>query len=157
MYPNIESLNLRPDDRNFKFDRKFQGYCPEQVDEKIDELYKKINDLTEQNTSMNNAIGEFDEKIRALAENTDKLQQERVQESLRLANVLTNAGKAAEETMENAQLQAERILANARYEAQKITDIANSEVDAIKEQVKIDITAVREMLIGVEQSLREYS
>ena len=49
MYPDIENLNIRPGDRNFKFDRTMRGYDPQQVDEKLNDLYARIEKFMSEN------------------------------------------------------------------------------------------------------------
>ena len=173
MYPDIGNLNLRPDGRNFKFDRSMRGYDPRQVDEKINELYAQIENLTSQNQRLNGAMGEFNNKIRLLTENANKLQQERIQENMRLASAMTEAVRISDESKAKAQAQMDQAAANARIEAQRIIDAARaeaqkvtgnayseasvirSEAETAKRQIDADIAAVREILNNIERSFRD--
>ena len=153
MFQNQEILNLRPDDRNFKLKRSFRGYDPRQADEKINELYAQIDALAAQNRRLNGTVGEFDEKICALAESTNKMQQEHIQEKMRLAKLLTDAEKIAEETVAKAKSQAEQILLCAKLEAQKTQHEARQRADALHRQTVAAAAGVQGILKGIERSL----
>ncbi|MDR2156855.1 MAG: hypothetical protein LBO81_03630 [Clostridiales Family XIII bacterium] len=63
--------------RDFRFRRELNGYDKQEVDEKLEELFGRIDALTAQTHSLNAAIGQFEEKIRALSESTRRLERER--------------------------------------------------------------------------------
>jgi cell division septum initiation protein DivIVA len=153
LFPNVNNLNLRPNARDFKFDRELNGYKKQDVDGKLNELFRQIDDLTAQNNSLNDAIGQFDAEIRALTESARALEQERIHENMRLAGVMTTAGKTAEETVAKARWQAEQIIANARLEGQKALEAALREASDVKRQAAADAAAVREALNSLNRTL----
>jgi cell division initiation protein len=153
LFPDVDKLNLRPNARNFKFGRELRGYKKQEVDGKINELFRQIDALTAQNSNLSGAMGQFEGKIRALTASTQQLEQERIHENMRLASVMTNAGKTAEETLTQARRQAEQILADARLEGQKVLDDANSRAAALKRQTDTDVTEMQDLLNQMDAAL----
>jgi cell division septum initiation protein DivIVA len=153
LFPDVNNLNLRPNPRDFKFERELNGYKKQAVDDKITELFRQIDGLTAQNSRLNGAMEQFDEKIRVLTDSTKQLEQERIHENMRLANVMTNAGKTAEETVAQARLQAEQIIADALLEGQKALDAALREANAVSQQANAEATAMRDALNSLNQTL----
>jgi len=161
-------------DQNMNFTRSRSGYDPQEVDAVIIELQKQIADLKQRNAALSNAVTEYDGKVRQLAENTKLLQDERIQESLRVTGLMNAAAKMAEQTERDALDKADKITENARQEADGIRDIAQQEAarttenarreaermlenakketDKIRSQAQADFEAIRTALTIISES-----
>jgi len=79
-----------------KFTHTQDGYDPHEVDAVMDELKKQIIELIEQNSSQAYMIKQYNDKVRQIAENTNKLLEEREKES-RLVQEFLNQNKPTKE------------------------------------------------------------
>ena len=111
-----------------KFTRSRSGYSPQEVDAVILEMQKQIADLKQRNVSLSEAIEQYDERVEQLAQNTQRLQDERVQESLRITGLMNAAVKMAEQTERDAHQRASEITRNARRDAEKIHSQTQSDL-----------------------------
>ena len=157
MYPDIDALKLRPDARDYRFDRSVRGYDPQQVDAKLAELHAQIDDLTAEKQRLGGTLSEFEGKIRALSESAEKLQKERIGENLRLAGLMTDAGRIADETKAKARFEAEQLIASAKAEIERLVAPlrANAQLAHNARFADAGMAAVPVKLAEIEQNLRE--
>ena len=150
-------------DQKINFTRSRNGYDPQEVDAVLIELQKQIIDLKQRNVSLSSAVTQYGGKIREMLENTKQLQNERVQESLRLSGLMSNAAKTAEKIERDALYQADEITENARRKAEEIVDAACQETEktlenarrdaeTIRNQAQVDFVSVRLALMKLSES-----
>ena len=141
-------------DRITEFSRIRNGYDPQEVNAVIIELQRQISDVKQQNTSLAASVTQYDGKIRQLADNTRRLQEERAQESLRVTGMMNAAMKMAEQTKqdaligaktitENAQREVDGLIESTRQDAVRITDDARLEAGRLMEKAKLDADVLR--------------
>jgi len=111
-------------DPNIKFKRTRKGYDPQEVDAVFVEFQRQLDDLRQQNRTLSDTVSQFNEKINQVEQNTDRLEQDRLQANLRVAGVLDKAMRVAEETEQEARKKSEEMIKAAQLEAQRISDKA---------------------------------
>ena len=150
---------------NTNFTRSRNGYDPQEVDAVIAELQNQISDFKFRNGSLTDTIAQFNEKVRQLAENTKRLEAERIKESLRLSGFLNQAAQMAEqtgqeamlkaqETVEEAQREAAGIIENTRQESGKIIENAMQDAERIREQAQSSFVAAQLALNELEENVQ---
>ena len=149
--------------QNINFTRSRNGYETKEVDAVIIELQRQILDLKQRNDTISNVVGQYDVKVRELAENTKQLQRERVQESLRITNLMTASAKMAEQTerdalhkaseiTEYARRETARIVEAVQQEAKKTLESARREAEKIRGQAQVDFVAVLAALTKLNEN-----
>ena len=160
-----------PSAQNLKFAREWRGYRPQEVDLVLDALFNKNKDLSDENARLRETLAQCEPKIQQLTQNTAALEQERLKENLRLAEVMTSAGKAAEgvvaearrkaaELAAAAETAAEETLADARRRTVKMVADAELAAKTIQKNAEVDArVAYKEMsrLIEVIQTAQDSS
>jgi len=130
-------------DRITDFSRIRNGYNPQEVDAVIKELQRQISDVKQQNASLAASVTQYDGKVRQLADNTRRLQEERAQESLRVTGMMNAAMKMAEQTRQDALIEANTITENARRESGGMIENARLEAGRLMEKAKLDADVLR--------------
>ena len=139
-------------DQNLNFTRFRNGYDPQEVDAVIIELQRQIADLKQRNAAFSNAVTQYDDKVRQLAENTKQLQDERIQESLRMTGLMSSAARMAEQIERDALNRSNEITKEARRETKKILENAEQEAEKIRSQAQDYFIAIRTALIKLSES-----
>ena len=135
-------MNITPKDILEKeFDKKFNGYDQEQVDEFLDEVIKQFESLLEENENIIAKNEEMKSEISRLKQKADKL--ENVEEKL-MATVIT--------AQRNATLYIER----AEVQAKKIMDLANQNAKTVIESVQLRMEAAKQELQRYEKQIADY-
>ena len=129
--------------QKINFTRYRNYYDPQEVDAVIIELQRQIVDLKQQNTSLSDSVAKYDAKIREMAENTKRLQNERIQESLRMTGLMDTAAKIAEQTERESLAKAKEVAENARQETLKITETARREAGLVLETANREAENIR--------------
>ena len=136
---------------NIQFTRSRKGYDPQEVDAVMTELQKQLADLNQRNDSLSNAIAQYDSEVRRLAEGTKQLQEERMQESLRMNGLMNVAAKMAEEAKREALNQANETIENARRETVLAVENARREVERIRSQAQTEMAAAKAALTKLSE------
>lgn len=125
--------------REQRFDQKFRGYDPEQVDDFLlhlgadyEAIYKENQDLTEQVESLREEL----ERYKRLEENVQ--------------SALVTAQEAAKQVQENAKAQGKLIVEQARFQAEQEKQAAHLEVTQAAEK----LAALRNEAITFRGQLR---
>ena len=113
-------------DPQIKFTRARNGYDPEEVDSLFDEFQLQIVDLKKRNNSLSETIDQLNEKLELLTQNIEKLEYDRVQESLLATRVMNSAAQIAEQKEREARQKAELMLEQASREAGKMIEQART-------------------------------
>lgn len=129
-------MKLTPMDINNKeFKRVLRGYCPEEVDEFLDQIVEEYEILFKENTSLKEKLASSVDKI----EHYNKIENT-------IQNTLLLAQNTAEQAKSNAQKEADVIIKSANDTAQRILDKANNDVIQINDEydrVKQEFTKFR--------------
>ena len=145
--------------QRLQFTRLRDGYAPQEVDAVTLELQRQIADLRQQNGSLNSLLAQYDGKVRQLAENTNRLQEERARESQRISAFLSQTSRTKQDIL----VEANMVTENARNEAAKITDEARREAEGIIETARLQagqrcreaqaaLEAAQAALCGIDES-----
>ena len=131
------------DNIDFNFTPSRKGYDPEEVEVVLAAHKQQLELLSEQNRRLkeeyvkaSETLSRCNARIQMLFENTQVLQQERQRETMRLAQVMTAAGKTAEETVSDARRKAAEIIADANIAAERSWQKAKVEVDAAQRELE---------------------
>jgi len=128
---------------DFNFTPSRRGYDPEEVEVVLAAHKQQLEILSDQNRRLkeeyvkaSETLARCNARIQKLFENTQVLQQERQRETMRLAQVMTAAGKTAEETVSDARRKAAEIIADANIAAERSWQKAKAEVDAAQRELE---------------------
>ena len=111
-------MKLTPMDINNKeFKRVLRGYCPEEVDEFLDQIVEEYEILFKENTSLKEKLENSNDKIEHYSKIENTIQ-----------NTLLLAQNTAEQAKANAQKEADVIIKSANDTAQRILDKAHNDV-----------------------------
>lgn len=117
-------MKLTPMDINNKeFKRVLRGYCPEEVDEFLDEIVEEYETLFKENTSLKEKLENSNDKIEHYTKIENTIQ-----------NTLLLAQNTAEQAKANAQKEADVIIKSANDTAQRILDKAHNDVIQINDE-----------------------
>ncbi len=129
-------MKLTPMDINNKeFKRVLRGYCPEEVDEFLDQIVEEYEILFKENTSLKEKLENSNDKIEHYSKIENTIQ-----------NTLLLAQNTAEQAKSNAQKEADVIIKSANDTAQRILDKAHNDVIQINDEydrVKQEFTKFR--------------
>ena len=129
-------MKLTPMDINNKeFKRVLRGYCPEQVDEFLDQIVEEYEILFKENTALKEKLENSNDKIEHYSKIENTIQ-----------NTLLLAQNTAEQAKANAQKEADVIIKSANDTAQRILDKAHNDVIQINDEydrVKQEFTKFR--------------
>jgi|GEM_PF-3343412 len=125
------------------FTQSKNGYDTQEVDAVIAELQKQIEDLKWQNHSLSDTIKQYDAKFLQLVENSKRLEEERIKESLRVTGFLNQAAQIAEQTEQDAAQKAKKTIEAARSDAAKFLENVHKEAISIIEDAKRDAEKIR--------------
>jgi len=140
--------------QSIQYTRSRNGYDPQEVNAVTIELQKQIADLKQQNASLANTIAQYDDKVRQIAENAERLQAERTKESLRLTNFLNQAAQMAEQTAQDALSEAKEVTDNAKRDASRIIATAQQEAEKIRNQVQADFAIAQKTLTALDTNVQ---
>ena len=117
-------MKLTPMDINNKeFKRVLRGYCPEEVDEFLDEVVESYEELFKEKSKLEEKLAAASEQINHYSKIETTIQ-----------NTLLLAQNAADSAKETAQREADLMLKNANEAAQKILDRANNDIVTINDE-----------------------
>lgn len=117
-------MKLTPMDINNKeFKRVLRGYCPEEVDEFLDQIVEEYETLFKENTSLKEKLENSNDKIEHYTKIENTIQ-----------NTLLLAQNTAEQAKANAQKEADVIIKSANDTAQRILDKAHNDVIQINDE-----------------------
>ena len=139
-----------------KFSRVRKGYDPQEVDAVFEEMQREINGLRGDNQGLYQTIGQYDSKIRQLTESTEKLEQERIRESLRLTGLMNVAAHMAEQIEQDVKQKAAVIFEEARSEAAELIYKARLEAEKIMQQSIGERALTRETLGHLETNMQMF-
>ena len=129
-------MKLTPMDINNKeFKRVLRGYCPEEVDEFLDQIVEEYEILFKENTALKEKLENSNDKIEQYSKIENTIQ-----------NTLLLAQNTAEQAKANAQKEADVIIKSANDTAQRILDKAHNDVIQINDEydrVKQEFTKFR--------------
>ncbi|MDK0908906.1 DivIVA domain-containing protein [Clostridium perfringens] len=129
-------MKLTPMDINNKeFKRVLRGYCPEEVDEFLDQIVEEYEILFKENTALKEKLENSNDKIEHYSKIENTIQ-----------NTLLLAQNTAEQAKANAQKEADVIIKSANDTAQRILDKAHNYVIQINDEydrVKQEFTKFR--------------
>ena len=109
-------MKLTPMDINNKeFKRVLRGYCPEEVDEFLDQIVEEYEILFKENTALKEKLENSNDKIEHYSKIENTIQ-----------NTLLLAQNTAEQAKANAQKEADVIIKSANDTAQRILDKAHN-------------------------------
>ena len=123
------------DINNKEFKRVLRGYCPEEVDEFLDQIVEEYEILFKENTSLKEKLENSNDKIEHYSKIENTIQ-----------NTLLLAQNTAEQAKANAQKEADVIIKSANDTAQRILDKAHNDVIQINDEygrVKQEFTKFR--------------
>ena len=143
-------------DPQIKFSQIRKGYNPQEVDAVFEEMQRVVNELREEKQALTQTIGQYDSKLRQLVQSTQRLEQDRVKESLRLTGLMNSAAQMAEQTEQNAKQNAVAIFEQARSEAAELLEKARQEADGITKQAYMDCATARDMLVRLEANMQSF-
>ena len=126
-------LNIDP---NIKFSRVIKGYDPREVDGVLDAVFSE-------NAALKQTVSQYEAKIQQLGESTNRLEQERIQESLRLTGLMSNATRMANQIKAEAGHQADGLLTSAQREAGELRETTRFESERIRENAQIEAEKIR--------------
>lgn len=129
-------MKLTPMDINNKeFKRVLRGYCPEEVDEFLDQIVEEYEILFKENTALKEKLENSNDKIEHYSKIENTIQ-----------NTLLLAQNTAEQAKANAQKEADVIIKSANDTAQRILYKAHNDVIQINDEydrVKQEFTKFR--------------
>ncbi|MDV5106623.1 DivIVA domain-containing protein [Clostridium perfringens] len=129
-------MKLTPMDINNKeFKRVLRGYCPEEVDEFLDQIVEEYEILFKENTALKEKLENSNDKIEHYSKIENTIQ-----------NTLLLAQNTSEQAKANAQKEADVIIKSANDTAQRILDKAHNDVIQINDEydrVKQEFTKFR--------------
>ena len=141
------------------FSKARNGYNPPEVDAVIAELQRQMADLKQQNGSLSDTIAQFNDKVRLLAENTKRLEDERAKESLRLTGFFNQAAQMTEQTELEAQQKAKEIVENAQREIAEMIGNTRQEAAVILNSAKQEageiIGSAKQDAANITQTVRQ--
>ena len=147
-----------------KFNRTLRGYDPDEVNEFLDEIIKKVEKLVSDIEEKNNEISERDEKIKELKEELkessslkEKLEQYERMEST-LNNAIFMAQKTSDQLKTAAHRESEIILDDAKKNASRIVNEALLRAEKIDDSaatVKRNVTVLKRRLKNIIESQLE--
>ena len=123
------------DINNKEFKRVLRGYCPEEVDEFLDQIVEEYEILFKENTALKEKLENSNDKIEQYSKIENTIQ-----------NTLLLAQNTAEQAKANAQKEADVIIKSANDTAQRILDKAHNDVIQINDEydrVKQEFTKFR--------------
>ena len=123
------------DINNKEFKRVLRGYCPEEVDEFLDQIVEEYEILFKENTALKEKLENSNDKIEHYSKIENTIQ-----------NTLLLAQNTAEQAKANAQKEADVIIKSANDTAQRILDKAHNDVIQINDEydrVKQEFTKFR--------------
>ena len=143
---------------NLQFTHEKKGYSPKEVDrammahekskaimtEQIRILHNEINVTKNENAQLKSTLMEYKDKVQRLIVTMNRIEEERARESLRLAEIMTNAGKNADKTLLYAQQKAEQITKDAQKKADQITKDAQIKAEQITKVAQIKAEQITE-------------
>lgn len=153
-----------------KFNRTLRGYDPEEVNDFLDEVIKKVEKMVDDIDKKNNLIKEKDEKIEKLKSKLDeskdlreKLESyERMETSLNQAIIMAqrtsdqlrnSAQRESEMIIDDAKKNASRIVNDALIRAEKIEDNASSmkrNINILKKRLKNIIESQLQLIDDID-------
>ena len=120
-------MKLTPMDINNKeFKRVLRGYCPEEVDEFLDQIVEEYEILFKENTALKEKLENSNDKIEHYSKIENTIQ-----------NTLLLAQNTAEQAKANAQKEADVIIKSANDTAQRILDKAHNDVIQINDEYRV--------------------
>ncbi|MGI6153353.1 MAG: DivIVA domain-containing protein [Christensenellaceae bacterium] len=135
-------MNITPKDILEKeFNKKFNGYDQEQVDEFLDEVIKQFESLLEENENIIAKNEQLKTDIAKLRQRADKLDD--IEEKL-MNTVIT------------AQRNATAYIEQAEQQAQKIMDVANQNARTVIESTQLRMEAAKQELKKYEKLIADY-
>ncbi|MDU4133138.1 MAG: DivIVA domain-containing protein [Clostridium perfringens] len=111
------------DINNKEFKRVLRGYCPEEVDEFLDQIVEEYEILFKENTALKEKLENSNDKIEHYSKIENTIQ-----------NTLLLAQNTAEQAKANAQKEADVIIKSANDTAQRILDKAHNDVIQINDE-----------------------
>ena len=135
-------LTLTPMDINNKeFKKVMRGYCPEEVDDFLDEVIENYEALYKENASLKEQLSVSSDKI----EHYSKIEST-------IQNTLLLAQNAADQAKTSSEKEAEILVKNANETAQKILDKAHKDVVQINDEYE----AVKQEFIKFRAKFRNF-
>lgn len=144
-----------------KFNRTLRGYDPEEVNDFLDEVIKKVEKMVNDIDHKNELIKEKDKKIRHLEEKLDESKElkeklesyERMENSLNQAIVI--AQRTSEQLRSSAQRESDIIIDDAKKNASRIVNEALIRAEKIEDNasnIKRNITVLKKRLKNIIES-----
>lgn len=135
-------MNVTPKDILEKeFNKKLNGYDPEQVDEFLDEIIKQFESLLEENEEIIVKNEALKSEVAKLKQKTDKIED--------IEDKLMNAVSTAQR---NAALYVEK----AETQARRITEIANQNAKTVIESTHLRMEAAAQEIRKYEKVIRDF-
>ena len=103
--------------QNAEFTKIGDGYDPGEVDAAVAQLREQIDELSRQKDALTETVAVYDGRLQKLAESTKRLEDERIEESLRITGLVNVASYLARQIKEDAQREADKIIEDAKRQA----------------------------------------
>ena len=87
------------------------------LNQRIDELNRQNDELSRQKDALTETMAVYDGRLQKLAESTKRLEDERIEESLRITGLVNVASYLARQIKEDAQREADKIIEDAKRRA----------------------------------------
>lgn len=114
-------MNLLPlDIQNKEFDKSFRGYKAEEVDEFLEQVSGKLEDMIKEKISLEDKIGHLEELLSQYQKLENTLHNSIIVAQEAAEDVKRNANKEAELIRREAEKEAQRIMEEARYKASRV-------------------------------------
>lgn len=144
-----------------KFNRTLRGYDPEEVNDFLDEVIKKVEKMVSDIDEKNNLLKERDEKIKLLESKLDESRDlkeklegyERMENSLNQAIVM--AQRTSDQLRNSAQRESDLIIDDAKKNASRIVNEALIRAEKIEDNasnIKRNITVLKKRLKNIIES-----
>lgn len=144
-----------------KFNRTLRGYDPEEVNDFLDEVIKKVEKMVDDMDDKNNQIRKKDKKIKELQEKLDESKDlreklksyERMESSLNQAIIM--AQRTSDQLRSSAQRESEIIIDDAKKNASRIVNEALIRAEKIEDNasnVKRNIAVLKKRLKNIIES-----
>ncbi|MGI5875336.1 MAG: DivIVA domain-containing protein [Dethiobacteria bacterium] len=114
-------MSLLPlDIQNKEFEKSFRGYKTEEVDEFLEQISRKMEELIKEKISLEEKIGHLEEMLSQYQKLEDTLHNAIIVAQEAAEDVKRNANKEAELIRREAEKEAQRTTEEARYKASRI-------------------------------------
>jgi len=134
--------------RQKRFEKKFRGYSPDEVDAFLHSLAYSWEKLLVQFNELKLTLEDRNRELNRLQDLETALLRTIKDAEVTANNTLTQAKKEADLTIKAAEIEVEKLLQEARHEAQAIQENSKSEAKQLKIQAE-------EELVQTQQAIRE--